>query len=72
MTLKTLGLAVAAGLFATAATAEIRIAHIYGKTGPFEAYAAQSHIGLMMGRSCRRYVQCGFRPWPRWQKGPPR
>jgi branched-chain amino acid transport system substrate-binding protein len=31
------------------AAAEIRIAHVYGKTGPFEAYAAQSHVGLMMG-----------------------
>jgi len=29
--------------------AEIRIAHVYGKTGPLEAYAAQSHTGLMMG-----------------------
>lgn len=29
--------------------AEIRIAHVYGKTGPLEAYAAQSHAGLMMG-----------------------
>src|SRR5436190_22853411 len=28
---------------------EIRIAHIYGKTGPFEAYAKQTHAGLMMG-----------------------
>jgi branched-chain amino acid transport system substrate-binding protein len=28
---------------------EIRIAHIYGKTGPFEAYAKQTQVGLMMG-----------------------
>ena len=42
--------ATAAGLLlASAATAEIRVAHVYGKTGPFEAYAAQSHVGLMMG-----------------------
>lgn len=34
---------------AGAASAEIRIAHVYGKTGPFEAYAKQSHVGLMMG-----------------------
>ncbi|MCV2882539.1 substrate-binding domain-containing protein [Actibacterium sp. XHP0104] len=34
---------------AAPAMAEIRIAHVYGKTGPFEAYAAQSHNGLMMG-----------------------
>lgn len=29
--------------------AEIKIAHVYGKTGPYEAYAKQGHIGLMMG-----------------------
>jgi branched-chain amino acid transport system substrate-binding protein len=29
--------------------AEIRIAHIYGKTGALEAYAKQSHDGLMLG-----------------------
>lgn len=41
---------VAVGLVAgTAAQAQIRIAHVYGKTGPLEAYAAQSHTGLMMG-----------------------
>lgn len=43
---------VAAGLgllAASTASAEIRVAHVYGKTGPFEAYAAQSHVGLMMG-----------------------
>jgi branched-chain amino acid transport system substrate-binding protein len=28
---------------------EIRIAHIYDKTGALEAYAKQSHTGLMMG-----------------------
>ncbi len=28
---------------------EIRIAHIYGKTGPLEAYAKQTQAGLMMG-----------------------
>ncbi len=32
-----------------AAMADITIAHVYGKTGPFEAYAKQSHDGLMMG-----------------------
>ncbi|MDD9743743.1 MULTISPECIES: substrate-binding domain-containing protein [Marinovum] len=40
---------VAALLCAGAASAEIRIAHVYGKTGPFEAYAKQSHDGLMLG-----------------------
>ncbi|SDI88277.1 substrate-binding domain-containing protein [Lutimaribacter saemankumensis] len=44
----------AAGLVSTlalanAALADITIAHVYGKTGPFEAYAKQSHDGLMMG-----------------------
>ncbi|MDA7427299.1 substrate-binding domain-containing protein [Primorskyibacter aestuariivivens] len=43
------GVAMLALSLATAASAEIRIAHIYGKTGPFEAYAKQSHDGLMMG-----------------------
>ncbi len=38
-----------ATLLATPAAAEIRIAHVYGKTGALEAYAAQSHTGLMMG-----------------------
>jgi len=36
-------------LFGSAAFAEIKIAHVYGKTGPFEAYAKQSHVGLLMG-----------------------
>jgi branched-chain amino acid transport system substrate-binding protein len=29
--------------------ADITIAHVYGKTGALEAYAKQSHIGLMLG-----------------------
>ncbi len=33
----------------SAATAEIRIAYIYGKTGALEAYAMQSHDGLLLG-----------------------
>jgi branched-chain amino acid transport system substrate-binding protein len=41
-----LTLAVTAGV---AQGQDIRIAHIYGKTGPLEAYAKQSHTGLMMG-----------------------
>lgn len=40
---------VSALALATSATAEIKIAHVYGKTGPYEAYAKQSHDGLMMG-----------------------
>src|SRR5690606_22843339 len=39
---------VAAGAGAAAAD-DIKIAHVYGKTGALEAYAKQSHIGLMMG-----------------------
>ncbi|MDH4093447.1 MAG: substrate-binding domain-containing protein [Betaproteobacteria bacterium] len=41
-------LAAATGL-AFAQAQELKIAHIYGKTGPLEAYAKQSHTGLMMG-----------------------
>lgn len=40
---------VSALALASAAAAEIKIAHVYGKTGPYEAYAKQSHDGLMMG-----------------------
>ena len=28
---------------------DIKIAHVYSKTGPLEAYAKQTHVGLMMG-----------------------
>jgi len=44
--------ACAAAFAAHAASAqprEIRIAHVYSKTGPLEAYAKQTHAGLMMG-----------------------
>lgn len=44
-----IAVSIAALTFAMPASAEIRIAHIYGKTGPFEAYAKQSHDGLMLG-----------------------
>ncbi|KAJ55431.1 ABC transporter permease [Actibacterium mucosum KCTC 23349] len=44
-----LATAATAALLAGAAQADITIAHVYGKTGPFEAYAKQSHVGLMMG-----------------------
>jgi branched-chain amino acid transport system substrate-binding protein len=43
-----LALAASAGL-ALAQAQEIRIAHVYDKTGPLEAYAKQTHAGLMMG-----------------------
>src|SRR3989304_8147905 len=32
-----------------ASAQDIKIAHIYGKTGPFEAYAKQTQTGLMLG-----------------------
>jgi branched-chain amino acid transport system substrate-binding protein len=42
--------AIGAGLFATSASAEdLKIALIYGKTGPLEAYAKQTETGLRMG-----------------------
>jgi branched-chain amino acid transport system substrate-binding protein len=34
---------------AMAASGEIRIAHVYSKTGPLEAYGKQTQTGLMMG-----------------------
>jgi branched-chain amino acid transport system substrate-binding protein len=40
-------LAVASG--AASAQSEIRIAHIYSKTGPLEAYGKQTALGFMMG-----------------------
>jgi branched-chain amino acid transport system substrate-binding protein len=33
----------------TASAQDIKIAHVYGKTGPLEAYAKQSQTGFMMG-----------------------
>ena len=42
------GFAIAAG-GAFAQAKEIRIAHVYDKTGPLEAYAKQTQAGLMMG-----------------------
>jgi len=58
-----LGAALSAGVFAALASAftvapatalaqgkgEIRIAHVYSKTGPLEAYGKQTQTGLMMG-----------------------
>ena len=45
---------VAVAVAASAGTAfgqaqDIKIAHVYDKTGPLEAYAKQTHIGFMMG-----------------------
>ena len=44
-------MATAAGFstVASAQTGDIRIAHIYSRTGPLEAYAKQTQTGLMMG-----------------------
>jgi branched-chain amino acid transport system substrate-binding protein len=46
-----IALAAAAALVRTSALAagEIRIAHVYSKTGPLEAYGKQTQTGLMMG-----------------------
>jgi len=43
------GVAAFAMSASAAAQAEITIAHVYGKTGALEAYAEQSHVGLMLG-----------------------
>jgi branched-chain amino acid transport system substrate-binding protein len=42
-------LAAVAAVPAWAQSNEIRIAHVYGKTGPLEAYGKQTQVGLMMG-----------------------
>jgi len=42
-------LALAGAQAALAQTGEIRIAHVYSKTGPLEAYGKQTQAGLMMG-----------------------
>ena len=44
-------IAAAAALLACGAAGakDIRIAHVYDKTGPLEAYAKQTQVGLMMG-----------------------
>ena len=39
----------AAPMLALAQAKEIRIAHVYSKTGPLEAYGKQTQTGLMMG-----------------------
>ncbi|KAA9007891.1 substrate-binding domain-containing protein [Histidinibacterium aquaticum] len=43
------GAAIALAIGGGAAQADITIAHVYGQTGALEAYAEQSHIGLMLG-----------------------
>ena len=50
MKMKTiLATGVAAAMLTVPALADIKIAHVYGKTGALEAYAAQSHTGLLLG-----------------------
>ena len=39
----------AAPTAATAQAKDLKIAHIYSKTGPLEAYGKQTQVGLMMG-----------------------
>ncbi|MCF8482889.1 MAG: substrate-binding domain-containing protein [Rhodospirillum sp.] len=43
------GLALSATVSGAWAADPVTIAHVYGKTGALEAYAKQSHTGLMMG-----------------------
>ena len=42
-------LAAMGGTSALAQSKEIKIAHIYSKTGPLEAYGKQTAVGFMMG-----------------------
>lgn len=49
LTRMTAALAAGAMLTGAALADDIRIAHVYDRTGALEAYAAQSHVGLMMG-----------------------
>jgi branched-chain amino acid transport system substrate-binding protein len=48
-TLAACALALALPGYALAQAKEIRIAHVYSKTGPLEAYGKQTQTGLMMG-----------------------
>jgi branched-chain amino acid transport system substrate-binding protein len=41
--------AMLAGVAGLALAQDIKIAHVYGKTGPLEAYAKQTQAGLMLG-----------------------
>ena len=49
MALATLALLAAPMLASAQAKGEIRIAHVYSKSGPLEAYGKQTQIGLMLG-----------------------
>jgi len=37
--------------FALSQSGEIRIAHVYSKTGPLEAYGKQTAVGFMMEKN---------------------
>ena len=57
--------ALAALSFSTLALAqskEIRIAHIYSKTGPLEAYGKQTQTGFVMGLGPRQTEKVGEEP----------
>ena len=41
--------ALSAAPLAMAQAKDLKIAHIYSKTGPLEAYGKQTQVGLMMG-----------------------
>jgi branched-chain amino acid transport system substrate-binding protein len=45
----------------TAKNQSLKIAHIYSKTGPLEAYGKQTQTGLMMGLD---YATGGTMRWP--------
>jgi len=49
LTLGALALAVAPMLASAQGKGEIKIAHVYSKSGPLEAYGKQTQIGLMLG-----------------------
>ncbi len=49
MALTALCTLLAAPAAALAQGKDIKIAHVYSKTGPLEAYGKQTHVGLMMG-----------------------
>jgi branched-chain amino acid transport system substrate-binding protein len=42
----------------------VRIAHVYGQTGALEAYAEQSHVGLMMGLEYATNGEMEVNGWP--------
>ena len=49
-----------------AQSGEIRIAHVYSKTGALEAYGKQTQTGLMMGLSTPPAARCRWRARSWW------